>query len=336
MKQFTILLSFLAIISCSETEKQSIDTSETTHKELDEQNAISLSIDKVIEYDTIKEFLTEEPVEKTIEEEFANQKMKTETDEKVSDEKEIKRFEEQLVNEKTAGSAKGITASNTPPQPTNVPLKPNHDQWDVLLRKNVSSSGKVNYSGMKASITDLEAYVLYLESFNTRDAWSRNEKLAYWINLYNAATVRLICHNYPVTSITNLSGGKPWDQNVVKIGAKQYSLNDIENTIIRPRFKEARIHFAVNCAAKSCPPIMNSAFMAEKLSRQLQKQTTKFINSSENNITAAKVEISKIFDWYKDDFEKGNLIQFLNKYSTIPINDDATIVFKEYDWNLNK
>jgi len=256
--------------------------------------------------------------------------------------------EEKKTEEKIAAtSKKELSASGTmkesakiivepEPMPTNVPLKPDHAKWDALLRANVGSSGAVNYSGMKASKADLESYIKYLESFASRDSWSRNEKLAYWINLYNAATVRLIVQNYPVKSITDLSGGKPWDQNVVKVGTSSYSLNYIENKIIRPRFKDGRIHFAVNCAAKSCPPLLNKAWTSDNLQRYLEKQTKSFINGSANTIAADKVEISKIFDWYKVDFKGGDVIAFLNKYSDTPINADAEIVYQEYDWALNK
>lgn len=249
---------------------------------------------------------------------------------------EAKVQEEIKVNSSINETAKIIAEPEPEPVPTNVPLKPDHSKWDALLRANVSSSGAVNYAGMKSNKTELDAYVKYLESFASRDSWSRNEKLAYWINLYNAATVRLIVQNYPVKSITDLSGGKPWDQNIVKVGTSSYSLNYIENKIIRPRFKDARIHFAVNCAAKSCPPLLNKAWTASNLIRYFEKQTKAFINSNANSITADKIEISKIFDWYKVDFKGGDVISFLNKYVDTPINADAEITYKEYDWSLNK
>ncbi len=214
--------------------------------------------------------------------------------------------------------------------------KPDHSVWDALLRKNVSSSGKVNYSGMKSSLTKINTYVDHLEGFTDLSALSRNEKLAYWINLYNAVTVQLIASNYPVSSITKLHGGKPWDKKLITIGSKQYSLNNIENDIIRPRFKEARIHFAVNCAAKSCPKLLNEAFTGDQLSSQLRRQTKSFVNGSGNDIAADKIAISKIFEWYKTDFKNGDLIAFLNDYSGTKINTDATIEFKEYDWALNE
>ena len=211
---------------------------------------------------------------------------------------------------------------------------PNHDEWNSILKSNVTSSGKVNYVSMKTKLSNIETYITNLESLSDQSTWSKNEKLAYWINLYNAATVRLIIQNYPTTSITSLNGGKPWDKKVVTISGKSYTLNQIENDIIRPRFKEPRIHFAVNCAAVSCPKIMNSAFTADKLNYQLTKQAKAFINGSKNSINENSVEISKIFEWYAVDFGS-SIIEYLNKYSTTQINSEATIGYKEYNWNLN-
>jgi len=213
-------------------------------------------------------------------------------------------------------------------------VKPNHDPWNTILKSNVNSSGKVNYSGMKSNLTQIESYIKHLESFTSLSDLSRNEKLAYWINLYNAATVRLIVQNYPLKSITNINGGKPWDKKVVTIGSKQYTLNQIENDIIRPRFKEPRIHFAVNCAAKSCPKLMNAAFLPNKLNYQLSKQAKAFINGNKNELTANKIVISKIFEWYAEDFGS-SVIDFINTYSDTKIDPTATIEYKEYNWDLN-
>lgn len=216
-----------------------------------------------------------------------------------------------------------------------ISIIPNHTIWNAILKSNVSTSGKVNYSGMKSKLSDIESYISTLESLSDQSTWNRNEKLAYWINLYNAATVRLILQNYPTSSITNINGGIPWDKKVVTISEKTYSLNQIENDIIRPTFNEPRIHFAVNCAAVSCPKIMNSAFTADKLNYQLTKQAKSFINGAKNSITESSIEISKIFEWYAADFGS-SIIEYLNKYSTTTINSDATITYNEYDWNLNE
>ena len=159
--------------------------------------------------------------------------------------------------------------------------------------------------------------------------------MAFWINAYNAFTVKLIVDNYPVASITKLDGGKPWDRKWIKIGDKTYSLNNIENDILRPQFKDARIHFAVNCAAQSCPPLLNKAWTADNLESNFEKQAKAFVNNPKfNTISAKNVKVSKIFDWYKADF--GNLIDFLNKYASTNINGNAKVEYVEYDWALNE
>ena len=146
---------------------------------------------------------------------------------------------------------------------------------------------------------------------------------------------KLILDNYPTSSITKLKGGKPWDVKWIKLGSKTYSLNNIENDIIRPEFKEARIHFAVNCAAASCPPLLNQAWTPSNLEANFEKQAKAFVNNSAyNKISASKVQVSKIFEWYAGDF--GDLIAYLNKYSTTKINKSAKVSYLEYDWALNK
>ena len=213
--------------------------------------------------------------------------------------------------------------------------KPDHSKWDAILRKYVSASGKVNYKGIKADKAALEGYLKELEQNPIESSWSRNEKMAYWINAYNAYTVKLIVDNYPLTSITKLHGGKPWDVKWIKLGGKTYSLNNIENDILRPQYKDARIHFAVNCAARSCPPLLNKAWTAANLNSNFQKQAKAFVNSSKfNSISADKVVISKIFEWYAGDF--GNIITYLNKFANTKINAGAKVSYQEYDWQLNE
>jgi len=209
-----------------------------------------------------------------------------------------------------------------------------HTDWDELLRKHVSSTGKVNYKGIKGEQSKFEGYLKDLAANPVKNDWPRAKKMAYWINAYNAYTIKLIIDNYPVSSITKLNGGKPWDRKWIKLGTDTYSLNDIENNILRPQFKDARIHFAVNCAAKSCPPVLNRAWTAANLNSNFEKQSKAFINGSLNEISAKKIKLSKIFDWYGEDF--GDLIAFLNEYSSTPINKNAKIEFVEYDWALNE
>lgn len=210
---------------------------------------------------------------------------------------------------------------------------PSHETFDELLQKYVSSTGAVNYAGLKAERAKLDAYLTTLGQSTPTQAWSRDERLAYWINAYNAATIRLILDNYPLKSIQDLDGGKTWDVKRVKLGAETYSLNQIENDIIRPRFKEPRIHFAVNCAAKGCPPLRNEAFTAGKLERQLADQTKKFVNDPRyTKVDDNAVTVSKIFDWYGSDF--ADVKAFIGKYRNVPAG--AALKYSDYDWSLNK
>lgn len=212
--------------------------------------------------------------------------------------------------------------------------KPSHSAFNTLLNKYVTSSGTVNYAGFKSQKSTLDNYLNDLAENPVQSSWSKNEKMAYWINLYNAATIKLILDNYPTSSIKNINGGKPWDKRWIKSGSKTYTLNEIENSILRPQFNDARIHFAVNCAAISCPRLMNKAFTASNLNSLLDENARWFINNTTfNSLSAKKVEISKIFDWYAADF--GNIIDYLNKYATTEIKSNAKVTYKAYDWDLN-
>lgn len=212
-----------------------------------------------------------------------------------------------------------------------------HSSFDYLLKKYVSEEGKVNYEGLKTEINKLNDYLNLLSSSYPNEKWTKNEQLAYWINLYNAATLQLILKNYPIKSIMNINNGKAWDVKFIKSGTKMLTLNQIENEIIRPNFNEPRIHFAVNCAAISCPKLLNEAFTPEKIETQLETATRNFINTKQKNtINQTSVKVSKIFEWYAVDFGgKNNIINYLNKYSNIKIEPKSKILFKEYNWDLN-
>jgi len=159
--------------------------------------------------------------------------------------------------------------------------------------------------------------------------------MSYWINAYNAFTVKLIVDNYPLKSITKLENGKPWDKKWIKLGGKTYSLNNIENDILRPTYKDARIHFAVNCAAKSCPPLLNKAWTSRNLESNFERQAKAFINNNTyNKIGGNEIEISKIFEWYAVDF--GNIVKYVNKYASTKADAKAKVKYMEYNWDLNE
>jgi len=210
-----------------------------------------------------------------------------------------------------------------------------HQIWDTLLSKHVSSSGKVDYQGFNRELHKLNEYLDWLSSNPPQKDWSRAEQLAYWINAYNAFTVKLILDHYPLESIMDLQN--PWDTPFIAIGSEKYTLNQIEHDVIRKQFDEPRIHFALNCASQSCPELLNSAYTASKLDTQLERQTRAYINNPKHNeISTGHVRISSIFDWYSEDFTRsGTVIDFLKAYTDKSISADAKISYKEYDWSLN-
>lgn len=220
-----------------------------------------------------------------------------------------------------------------------VEAQTNHTAWNALLSTYVSSTGKVNYPGFKSDEGKLDSYLSSIA--NSIISSDKNEALAQWINAYNAYTIKLIISNWPVSSIKDVSAkvgaSTPWDYNFAVVAGKSYTLNQIEHEVIRKQFNEPRIHFAVNCAAKSCPPLLNEAFLGSKLEQQLSKQTKLFINNSAFNILSPDaIKLSKIFEWFKDDFTRnGSLITFINAYSNTSVSKSATLSYLEYDWALN-
>lgn len=205
---------------------------------------------------------------------------------------------------------------------------------DKALNANVSSSGVVNYPGLKSDVNFSKARELY-KNLSPETTWTSNEKMAYWINVYNVFTIQLILDNYPVSSINNID--QPWDKKFISINGELFSLNQIEHEILRPIFKDPRVHFAVNCASFSCPKLHNKAFRAETLDRDLNMLTRAFLNDSKRNkLSSGSIEVSQIFSWFKEDFTKGQtLIQFINKYANAAVEENASIDFLEYNWNLN-
>lgn len=215
--------------------------------------------------------------------------------------------------------------------------KPNHDNWSALLKKYVSGEGKVNYKGLKKDVAKVDAYIDDLKKNTPEGSWNSNEKKAYWINAYNAFTVKLILNKYPLASIKDLSfeGKSAWDYKWIELGGNKLSLNDIENNKLREGFKDARIHFVINCASYSCPVLLNKAITAENIEELLTAQTKRFLaDKTRNKIAADKVQVSELFKWYSKDF--GDLITFLNKYASVKINADAAISYMEYKWTINE
>jgi Protein of unknown function, DUF547 len=210
-----------------------------------------------------------------------------------------------------------------------------HTKWNEILQSCVNNDGKVDYKGFKADADKFNVYLNELSNNPPQDSWTKAEKLAYWINAYNAFTIKLIIDNYPVKSIKDIKN--PWDINFIKLGTKTYTLNDIEHKILR-KMGDPRIHFGIVCASVSCPKLQNTAFEASKIDTQLTHAAKEFLaDSKRNDISQESIKISKIFKWFASDFKQdGSLIDFLNTYSDITISQNAKKSFKDYDWNLNE
>jgi hypothetical protein len=210
-----------------------------------------------------------------------------------------------------------------------------HSRFDQLLKKYVGKNGKVNYAGIKKDQKSLKAYLEIIIVHAPDDTWSSQDQFAYYMNAYNAMTIDLIVSNYPLKSIKDIND--PWEQRNWKIGGKSISLEEIEHEILR-KMNEPRIHFGINCASFSCPPLMNEAYTAAKVDAQLERLAVQFINDPKRNtITADRVKISNIFKWFKKDFTKnGDIVDFLNKYSKVQIDKNARVRYMDYDWSLNE
>ncbi|NND07497.1 MAG: DUF547 domain-containing protein [Saprospiraceae bacterium] len=217
-----------------------------------------------------------------------------------------------------------------------------HDVWNKLLSKHVDGDGWVDYLGFQQDSLVLNQYLDLLSSAHPNAKnWSRNERLAYWINAYNAFTVKLIVNHYPVESIKDIKNGIPfvntvWDIKFIQIEDRTYDLNNIEHGIIRKQFDEPRIHFAVNCASVSCPKLLNQAYIATTLDEQLTDAARTFLNDPLRN-RLEENKVSSIFSWFSGDFKSksGSVRSFINTYAPAQLDSEAKLEYLEYNWSLN-
>ncbi|WP_460549065.1 DUF547 domain-containing protein [Hymenobacter daeguensis] len=221
-----------------------------------------------------------------------------------------------------------------------------HSAFDKLLKKHVSAQGLVDYKGFKTDEKAFDQYLALLSKNPPAASWPKNEQMVYWINAYNAYTIRLILDHYPVESIKDI-GSKikipfvttPWAAKFFSIGGDKMSLDNIEHGILRKKFDDPRIHFALVCASMSCPRLRNEAYTAAQLEKQLDDQGRDFLNNpAKNKIGKSAAQLSKYFDWYKGDWQKNgqSVVKWVNRYSTTKIDDNTRITYLDYNWSLNK
>lgn len=227
---------------------------------------------------------------------------------------------------------------------TNAPV--DHSIFDKLLHKYVNEKGLVNYKGFQSEEKQFDQYLDMLSKNAPQSSWSKNEQKAYWINAYNAFTIKDILKHYPVKSIKDIGPAvqipfvnTPWAEKFFKIGGEEMSLDNIEHGTLRKKYNDPRIHFALVCASMSCPRLRNEAYMPDKLDAQLDDQGKDFLNNpAKNKIAKDKAELSKYFDWYKGDWKENgqSVVKWVNKYSTTDITEKTKIDFLDYNWNLNE
>jgi hypothetical protein len=233
-----------------------------------------------------------------------------------------------------------------PVRPLITPVAFDHSAFDKLLKKHVDGKGLVDYKGFKADQTAFNHYLNQLSKNPPAASWSKAEQMAYWINAYNAFTIRLILDHYPVQSIKDI-GSKiqiplvttPWAAKFFSIGGEKMSLDNIEHGILRKKYDDPRIHFALVCASISCPRLRNEAYTPAKLESQLDDQGRDFLNNpAKNKIGNGSAQLSKYFDWYKGDWTKNgqSVVKWVNKYSATKIADNTPISYLDYNWSLNE
>jgi hypothetical protein len=227
-----------------------------------------------------------------------------------------------------------------------------HGAWSKLLQQYVTEQSdginRVDYENVSgADRQQLKDYINTLSELPI-SSFSRDEQLSFWINLYNALTVDVILDHYPVSSIrkVNLSPGLfkdgPWGKKLLRIEGRDVSLNDIEHRILRPIWKDPRLHYALNCASLGCPNLQRKAYTPENADTLMNQAATDFINHPRGiSMRDGKLVASSIYNWFRRDFGKTDrdILEHIQQYAypdlRQTLNDFSSIDRYEYDWSLN-
>ena len=227
-----------------------------------------------------------------------------------------------------------------------------HSAWDALLQKYVDTAGYVDYTAWKASAADsqaLDAYLAALSRASIRGQASREANLAFWINAYNAVTLKGILREYPTDSIRNhtakIFGYNIWKHLYLTVGDGKFSLNQIEHEILR-KAHEPRIHFAIVCASVGCPRLLGRAYTPQQLESQLTANTRQFFSDRTKfsyDAASGQIRISPILSWFADDFGPNLAAQMAAIAPYLPDqaaeqlarSGSARVTYLDYDWGLN-
>jgi len=230
-------------------------------------------------------------------------------------------------------------------------VKVDHSIFGSLLSKYLddnhpSGINRFDYNGVtSADMKQMEKYLDYMSGIQV-SSLNRNEQMAFWINLYNAVTVKVILDNYPLKSIRDISSGLfsrgPWKLKLITVEGYDLTLNQIEHEILRPIWKDKRVHYAVNCASLGCPNLQPVPFTGSNLNKVLEKGTEEYINHSRAvRIDGNTLRLSSIYKWYDEDFgTKQGLLDHLAEYSSGSKRESLRSwkgsIKYDYDWNLNE
>lgn len=220
-----------------------------------------------------------------------------------------------------------------------------HEAFSAILREHVHGAS-FDYGALKKNSSPLEHYLGSLGAVGKKefDGWTETQQIAFLINLYNAATLKLVIDHYPVKSIKDIGGlfSTPWKQDVVSLFGEKTTLDHVEHGLLRKDYREPRVHFAVNCASVGCPNLRAEAFRAEVLDRQLDEQARTFLaDSSRNRVEGGVLYLSPIFDWFSEDFTRsGSVADYVAPFlpeadRKVVASGNPKVKFTDYDWSLN-
>lgn len=219
-----------------------------------------------------------------------------------------------------------------------------HEPWGRLLHHHVTTDGRLDY---EALLDEEDKLLAYLESLRKvkpdPSSWTRDDTKAFWLNVYNASATYLVLQYYPVASINDIrvktvSGVKsPWEAPVVNVGGQSYSLNQIEQHMLRNQFHDPRTHFALMYGAASNAPVLAEPYDGTRLGAQLDEQARRFINDSAfNQLTPQRALLSGLFQAYSAEFgTDAQVLAFVNRYARIPVLPTAQVEYQSFSWALN-
>ena len=216
--------------------------------------------------------------------------------------------------------------------------------WSALLRHHVTPDGRLDYEALLDEELELLGYLQSLRKVKPAEqGWSPDETKAFWLNTYNAAATNLVLEFYPISSINDIRvkemGGykSAWEAPVVNVGGRDYSLNQIEQEMLRDQYHDPRVHFALMYGAASAAPVLPEAYDGSRLNQQLDEQAHRFLNDSAfNQLSPQHVRLSALFQSYAAEFGSDiQIVAFVNRYASVPVLPTATIDYLSFSWALN-